>query len=116
MTSPGEVWDAGLQPERTGLAWERTALAFLGLGLAVPRLAWPVLGPWAIAPAAVILAGALALFVAGHRRYRHTHGALTGAGQLRDGRLPLLATLVALVLALVAVLLVVVASRGVAQP
>jgi len=111
VTSPGEVWDAGLQPERTGLAWERTALAFLGLGLAVPRLAWPVLGPWAIAPAAVILAGALALFVAGHRRYRHTHGALTG-----DGRLPLLATLVALVLALVAVLLVVVASRGAAQP
>ena len=116
MTSPGGVWDAGLQPERTGLAWERTALAFLGLGLAVPRLAWPALGPWAIAPAAVILAGAIALFGAGPGRYRLPHDAPTGTGRLHDGRLPLLATLVALVLALVAVLLVVVASRGVAQP
>lgn len=110
MTGPEEVWDAGLQPERTGLAWERTALAFLGLGLAVPRLAWPALGAWSVVPAVVVLGGATALFVAGHRRYRHTHGVLTGTGRLQDGRLPLLATLVAVVLALVAAVLVVAAG------
>jgi uncharacterized membrane protein YidH (DUF202 family) len=44
--------DAGLQPERTALAWIRTGLALTTAGLALARLA---LGR---SPAAVVLAGA----------------------------------------------------------
>jgi len=111
VSSPNEVWDAGLQPERTSLAWQRTALAFFGLGLAVPKLAWTALGAWSILPAGVVVVGALALFVVGQRRYRRTHDALTGdSGYRHDGRLPLLATLVGILLAVVALILVAVAA------
>lgn len=97
-----QVWDAGLQPERTSLAWHRSAVAMLGLGLALPALAWPVLGRWTLLLIAVP-SGALVLLVASSARYRHLHRALTGRGPLHDGRLPLLASAMTLVLALLAV-------------
>ncbi len=113
MTSPDEVWDAGLQPERTGLAWQRAALAFLGLGLALPKLAWPALGAWAVPPAALVVAGAISLFLIAHRRYRATHDTLTRSRSLRNGgRLVLTATVLSLLLALVAAVLVAAAALG----
>lgn len=104
------VWDAGLQPERTSLAWRRLALALLGLALAVPRLGWPVMGAWALAPAGIAAAGALTLLTTSHLRYLTTHDVLTGRSvlPLPDGRLPLITVLAALTLATVGVLVVVV--------
>lgn len=57
--------DPGLQPQRTSLAWERTALALLGAGVVV-ALAWgrlALVGPtwepvaWTAAGAAAVTAG-----------------------------------------------------------
>lgn len=102
----GGAADPGLQPERTALAWQRTALAFFVLGLAVPGFAWQVLEAWAILPSAVVLSAAAVLFLAARHRYRRPGtGPGTGPGRL-DGRLPLLATLTALLIAAVAMVAV----------
>jgi uncharacterized membrane protein YidH (DUF202 family) len=90
--------DAGLQRERTTLAWHRTALALLGLGLVTPRVAWPVFGAWSLLPAAAMAVAAGVLALAGRRTF---------PSRAVDGRLPLLTTLAALLLALVAAVLVV---------
>ncbi len=100
-------WDSGLQLERTALAWRRIALALLGLALAAPRFTWPLLEAWALLPAALAAAGALALLAGSHRRYHRSRRSLRDASRLPDGRLPLLAscaTALLAALALVAVL------------
>ena len=104
------MWDAGLQPERTSLAWRRLALALFGLALAVPRLGWPVMGAWALAPAGIAAAGAVTLLITSHLRYLHTHLVLTARSvqPLPDGRLPLITVLAALTLATVGVVIVVI--------
>lgn len=98
---------AGLQPERTALAWQRTALALLGLGLASPRLTWGSLGPWSLLPALVVVVGSLAILARSHRRYRTATHLLKGrpAGLRLDGRLPLLTTVLALIVAVLALVL-----------
>lgn len=100
----GQVWDAGLQPERTSLAWRRVALAFLGLALVTPQLAWTALGPWALTPALVVAGAAVTLLVGGHRRYLRIRGV---AGPLPDGRLPLLTVCTTLILAALALAVVI---------
>lgn len=96
------VFDRGLQPERTELAWRRTSLALAVAGLASMRVFPPVLGSWSIA---VGVAG-LALAVTGwasasHRSRRVRRALLAGDGALPDGRLLLLtAALVAAMAAL----------------
>ena len=103
MTTGERVWDRGLQPERTSLAWQRTALAILALGLAVPKLTWSAEGPWSLLASVVIVAGAIVVFAFAQRRYRHAHRILTSAaGRLHDGRLPLFVAVLAVLLALVA--------------
>ncbi|MGC3993021.1 MAG: DUF202 domain-containing protein [Propionicimonas sp.] len=94
----------GRQPERTGLAWYRTAIALLGLGLAAPRLTWSFLDAWSLLPAGVVVAGSCALLVASRRRYLRVHRSLRddSAVPLPDGRLPLLASGLTLVLAVLA--------------
>lgn len=108
MSGSRTVWDSGLQPERTYLAWRRLALALLGLAVAIPRLAWAALGPWTVVPALLVGAGAVVLLGGGHRRYRRTHTVLTSPvpATLPDGRLALFTAIVALVLAAVALIIV----------
>lgn len=98
----------GLQPERTALAWQRTGLALLVLGLASLRLTWALLGLWALLPASIVAAGAVVMLVVAHRRYQVAGHLLNGhpVGRRLDGRLPLLTALLALVLAVMALVLV----------
>jgi hypothetical protein len=83
-------FDAGLQPERTALAWRRTALAvatvsLIGLGIIPERV-----GPWALLSAGMGLVVALVMTIGSHFRYRSNHSALTTVTQARillpDGR------------------------------
>lgn len=101
MSEP--IWDAGLQPERTGLAWRRVGLSLIGVGLLLPKLAWDELGTWVL-PAVVVALGSAALlhFLAG-RRYRAEVASLLTTGALpTDGRLPLLVTVATLGLGIAA--------------
>ena len=54
--------DAGLQPQRTELAWRRTSLALFGFSFAAAKVLEPVLGAVAIAlgVAGIALSGFLA--------------------------------------------------------
>ncbi len=78
----GQVFDPGLQPERTVLAWQRTVLA-LGIGvLAGSRMLLPVLGVLTYVFLAVGLAVVLGLFLAIRRRYERMHAHLTRESRL----------------------------------
>ena len=71
------VWDAGLQPERTALAWQRTALALAVGALAAGRGLLPFVGLWCIPIAAIGVGFAAGLYVSASRRYRAVHAHLT---------------------------------------
>lgn len=84
MTAP---FDPGLQPERTELAWRRTALA-IGVGsLVALRLLPAALGDpwWVLAGIGGLLASA-AIWVHGRRRLRTVNAVLARDGD--RGRLP----------------------------
>lgn len=89
------LFDPGLQPERTALAWRRTALA-LAVGAAVSlRLLPPVLGVWSIGVGIAGLLLSAATWILAARRGRRVQKALlTSSGPLPDGGLPLLLTLI----------------------
>lgn len=81
-------FDKGLQPERSALAWQRTALSIAVGSLIFGRILSTSLGLWALLPmvAGLTMSGALGLKA--HRRYSHHHRTLTsGNGFLADGRL-----------------------------
>ena len=80
------VWDAGLQPERTRLSWQRTALSAAACSLIIARLvghASPFAGI-AVAIAA-IACGVMIAFTARRRLWRSTIAA-HNAGRLPDAR------------------------------
>jgi hypothetical protein len=68
MSGPGR--DPGLQPERTDLAWQRTALAAAACALlllhAASRQGWGA----AIVPVVLTATASIALTVTGRRRHR----------------------------------------------
>ena len=108
-SAPDELFDPGLQPERTALAWLRTALVItVGslVGLRVLPHYWGAVG--------LVLAGAgalssMALIALAGRRYRSTHRRLTGVSgpvPVPDGLLPALLALLSLTVAIVAAVLV----------
>ncbi|WP_227870998.1 DUF202 domain-containing protein [Corynebacterium provencense] len=66
---PGRVVDPGLQPERTGMAWGRTSLAFM-VAAAVFLRSTASYGPPVVAVAGGLFAVALGAALAQKRRYR----------------------------------------------
>lgn len=61
--------DPGLQPERTVLAWQRTALSLAVAATVVARLTTGVLGPLVLVVLALCLAHSARLFVTSRRSY-----------------------------------------------
>ena len=79
---PGRVFDAGLQAERTALAWRRTALAMAVGAVGAGRLAVPVVGVVALVVSVVGLVQAVAVAAAARRRHRIVHESLVTRGDL----------------------------------
>jgi uncharacterized membrane protein YidH (DUF202 family) len=79
MQRPTEVFDAGLQHERTSLAWERTAISMMVAGLVLGRFA-AIEGFWLLAAGGMgqVVFGAVLLVWSGSH-YEELHGVL------RDG-------------------------------
>jgi hypothetical protein len=90
-------FDSGLQPERTALAWRRTALAIAVGALVGARILSRPYGAWALVPGAAGLALAILIMFAVHRRHARVHHRLTTAGSdrvpLHGGGLPALVAL-----------------------
>lgn len=71
-----QVWEQGLQVERTALAWRRTCLAMLVASLVAVRLGALRDSPPAIAPAVASLLIWVVLSWRSRARYRHVSEAL----------------------------------------
>ncbi|PWH06327.1 DUF202 domain-containing protein [Brachybacterium endophyticum] len=90
--TPSEtVFDKGLQPERTLLAWRRTCLAFGVASLVGMRFTVDALGLLAVF--AGVIGGGLAVlaYVLAATGYRRAHESLRGRGVLSRDGLPMLA-------------------------
>ena len=88
--SRNPLFDPGLQPERTALAWRRTALSLAVCALVALRLLPPVLGLWSFAAAFAGIAFVGVMWVLAGRRARGSQKALLSSSQpLPDGGLPL---------------------------
>jgi len=92
--------DRGLQPERTALAWQRTALSMAGAALIVVRLALGTLGAVAVAVLVFCLGHAAVLFQNSHRSY----GVRTGSAAHRTWSVGLHGALLSLQVLLLAML------------
>jgi putative membrane protein len=71
-----QLYDPGLQPERTALAWRRTTLAITVGALIALRLLPAVLGHWAVIAGFSGLALAGLLWALAQRRAQHIQRAL----------------------------------------
>ena len=113
---PKVLFDAGLQPERTALAWRRTALALTAAALVAVRILPEVFGAWAVVPALLGLVAAVATLVLAHRRHAVVHRVLTEGDTdrvpLPSGLLPLLLVVTVLVGGVSALCLVVVRATS----
>lgn len=90
MSAPGTVpgpWDAGLQPERTRLAWRRTTLAVAVGAIMALRVAPLVLGVAGLVAATGLAVLLLAVMLAARRRARATAAALRVGRALGGGSL-----------------------------
>jgi uncharacterized membrane protein YidH (DUF202 family) len=106
VTVADPLYDPGLQPERTLLAWRRTCLA-LALGVAVAtRLSLELVGVAALLLGLLGLVLCGAAWVAAGRRYQRARRALS-----HDGALPTAGGSIAAV-ALVAVLIAAAGAAG----
>jgi putative membrane protein len=74
------LWDPGLQPERTALAWRRTYLALAICSIAAMRVLPSLLGVWALVAAGLGLLSSIVLLLDAQRR------AAAMNLQLRSGR------------------------------
>jgi hypothetical protein len=114
MTDGDRLFDPGLQPERTALAWLRTGLAVAVGAVAGARLLAPALGAAAVAVAVFGLVLAALFLLGSTRRARRAQTALLRDGHLASGpggRLLLVISMACTVLGVVA-LAVVVGARA----
>ena len=85
------LFDPCLQPERTGLAWQRTCLSLLAGSLAAIKVLPPALGPWSMLLGLAGVIEALTLLVLVRCRYLRHNRLLTSTdvlpGQVASGRL-----------------------------
>lgn len=107
------TFDPGLQPERTSLSWNRTALSMVVGGVAGLKVLPGLVGGLGLAAAvAVVVAGAGLALVAHARSVRTVAVLLSGQGTLPDGRLLLaVAGAVGAVAAVAGVVVVLLAVR-----
>ncbi|MDX2401246.1 DUF202 domain-containing protein, partial [Microbacterium algeriense] len=119
MTTPDtpapDLYDPGLQPERTELAWRRTALA-IAIGSLLSLRVFPLVLPtgaegWGLVPGVLGVGTAALLWMAARRRQRRTTAVLTArtSGPLPGSVLPLVLTVFATGFGIVALALVMVA-------
>lgn len=90
----GQLFDPGMQPERTALSWRRTSLAIAVGGIVLARLLSPKLGAAGVMIGVIAALIGMVLYLASIVRYRNVHAALSskdGAARLPGGAM-LLAT------------------------
>jgi uncharacterized membrane protein YidH (DUF202 family) len=98
--------DVGVSNERTGLAWQRTALALLAGAAIISRLTFERLGLVAFVVLGVVMP--LSVWVLVETRGRYADDARTGSRwRSRDGRAPSAVAAATLVLALAELLAIV---------
>lgn len=96
------LFDPGLQPERTALAWRRTCLAFLVLSAASFRVLPERLGAGGYVGSSVAVVLSSLLLCAVHARYRwHSRQSTSPERPVAGGALPATAVALAIVLALI---------------
>ncbi|MFT3970568.1 MAG: DUF202 domain-containing protein [Micropruina sp.] len=108
---PDRIWDPGLQPERTSLAWQRVNLAGLGASLVSARLVVevsPAIG-YTLAALSATIAGVVT--VVHSRRLEHVLGALFQGRSLPDARVYALLVMLLLLIAFGGLLLVLAGNR-----
>lgn len=99
MSEPNELFDRGLQPERTLLAWRRTCLAFAVASLVAIRFTVEIAGVVGVIIGILGAGLAIAAYFAATHGYRRAHTSLTRDGTLSHGAWPLaLATAATLML------------------
>ena len=96
---PADLVDAGLQSERTYLAWQRTGLSFAALGGLLVHAAGGVRHPLADIPGLFGLAAGAVILLRGLLRYRTIVAAARGEGHAASPRVVGAVALAASVLA-----------------
>lgn len=84
--TPEEVFDRGLQQERTALAWDRTALSLVAAAVLYVRLVGPPLLRASQVPGLLALALGAHMLVVGSRRYADLHTLLRHRGSVAHHR------------------------------
>lgn len=85
MSQHDQIWDPGLQNERTKLSWQRTLLSTLACALVVARLVGTFAWQWGLLVAVIASAGGLWASFRVSRRYRTSQIALHEDHGLPDG-------------------------------
>ncbi len=101
------IFDPGLQPERTSLAWNRTSLSIIVGGFAGLKVLPSMMGNAGLVVALAVIAAGGALGIAAHRRgERGTSALVSGEGSLPDARLLFAMALLVAVVAAAAIVAV----------